>query len=167
MPDAKDKRVVDALLGSWDRNNTILLNLLRTMPDGGLEVRAMEASPTVSEMFTHIHHERMISVFEEAPEFAGNVPEKEWMIESDPDRIARMLTDSATRVRDAVESRIETERDLNLHYDHPILLFQLLIFHEAYHHGQIKLALKLAGLALTDDQAGPLTWDVWRARKYS
>jgi uncharacterized damage-inducible protein DinB len=53
---------------------------------------------------------------------------------------------------------------MNLHYDHPILVLQLLIFHEAYHHGQIKLALKLSGRPLPDNEAGPLTWDIWRRR---
>ncbi|HMF79628.1 MAG TPA: hypothetical protein VK604_28460, partial [Bryobacteraceae bacterium] len=62
-------------------------------------------------------------------------------------------------------SRVETGRDLNLNFDHPILLLQFLIFHEGYHHGQIKLALKVAGRPVTDEEAGPLTWDVWRLKK--
>ncbi|MFN0106882.1 MAG: DinB family protein [Bryobacteraceae bacterium] len=165
MPDAQYQRLLDALLDSWDRNNIILLNLLRALPEGGLEARAMAGSPSVSEMFTHLHHERMVSVFEDAPEFAGKVPEEEWAVERDPDRIARMLNDSAKVVRDAVKSRVETGRNMNLNFDHPILLLQLLIFHEGYHHGQIKLALKVAGRPVTDDAAGPLTWDVWRRKK--
>jgi uncharacterized damage-inducible protein DinB len=36
-----------------------------------------------------------------------------------------------------------------------------MIWHEGYHHGQIKLALKVAGLPLTDQQAGRITWGVW------
>ena len=165
MSDTQDQRLLEALLDSWDRNNTILINLLRAIPEGGLEAEAMDGSPSVSEMFTHIHHERMVSVFENAPEVAGNVPEKEWVVELDADRIAQMLDESARRVRDAVKSRVEAGRDLDLDYDHPILLIQLLIFHEAYHHGQIKLALKAAGLPVTDNEAGPITWDVWRRKK--
>ena len=45
MPNMPDQRLLDALLDSWDRNDTILLNLLRALPHGGLEVRAMEGSP--------------------------------------------------------------------------------------------------------------------------
>jgi uncharacterized damage-inducible protein DinB len=165
MSDAQNQHMLEALLDSWDRNNAILLNLLRSLPKGGLEARAMDGSPSVSEMFTHIHHERMVSVFENAPEFAGNTPEEEWVVELDHSRIARMLDDSARRVREAVKSRVETGRDLDLDFDHPILLIQLLIFHESYHHGQIKLALKAAGRPLTDDEAGPLTWGVWRRKK--
>jgi uncharacterized damage-inducible protein DinB len=165
MSDALEQRLLEALLDSWDRNNAILLNLLRILPERGLEARAMEDSPSVSEMFTHVHHERMVSVFEEAPEFAGNLPEEEWAVERDPGRIAQMLNDSAKRVRDAVKSRVETGREMNLNFDHPILLLQLLIFHEGYHHGQIKLALKAAGHPVTDDEAGPVTWGIWRHKK--
>jgi uncharacterized damage-inducible protein DinB len=50
---------------------------------------------------------------------------------------------------------------MKLHYDHPILFLQHMIWHEGYHHGQIKLALKVAGHPLSDDEAGPVTWDVW------
>ena len=115
-------------------------------------------------MFTHIHHERMVSVFEEAAEFAGNVPEQEWVAERDPARIARMLNESARVVRAAVQGRIEAGRGLDLNFDHPILLIQFLIFHEAYHHGQMKLALKLAGCPIRDDEARPITWAVWRLK---
>lgn len=45
MSDAPDQRLLEVLLDSWDRNNTILLNLLRALPEGGLEVKAIESSP--------------------------------------------------------------------------------------------------------------------------
>ncbi len=125
----------------------------------------MEGSPSIAEMFTHIHYVRLVFVFEDAPEFAGSLPEEEWKAERDLDRIAQMLNDSARAVRDAVKSRVEAARDMNLHYDHPILLLQHMLWHEGYHHGQMKLALKLAGLPVTDEQAGPVTWGVWMRKK--
>ena len=161
MSDAQDQILVAALLNSWDRNNTILVNLLRAVPEGGLEVRAMEGSPSVAEMFTHIHYVRLVFVSEDAPEFAIEVPKKEWAAERDPGRIAQMLHDSAKMVRDAVKSKVETGGDMELHYDHPILLLQHMIWHEGYHHGQVKLALKLAGLPMTNKEVGPVTWRVW------
>ncbi len=165
MCDAPDQRLLDALLDSWDRNNTILLNLLRALPEGGLEARAMEGSPSVVELFTHIHYVRLVFVAEDAPEFARTLPEKEWVAESDSGRIAQMLNESAKAVRDAVQSRVLTGRDMNLHYDHPILLLQHMIWHEGYHHGQMKLALKMAGRPLTNQDAGPITWRVWMRKK--
>jgi uncharacterized damage-inducible protein DinB len=165
MSDPQSPSLLDALLDSWDRHNTALLNLLRAVPVGGLEAKATESSPSVSEMFTHMHHERMISVFEEVPEIAPRVPEQEWSFEADPERIASLLEESARAVREAVQGRVEKGRELDRSFAHPVQLIQFLIFHEGYHHGQIKLALKIAGCPVTNDVVGPLTWDVWRARR--
>jgi uncharacterized damage-inducible protein DinB len=165
MPQALKQNLLDLLLDSWDRNNTILVNLLRVLPEGGLETRAMRDSPSVAEMFTHIHYVRLVFLSEDAPEFAGTLPEKEWLAERAPARIAQMLNDSAKAVHDAVQSKVLAGQEMNLHYDHPILFLQHMIWHEGYHHGQIKLALKLAGHPITDEQAGPLTWGVFINKK--
>lgn len=161
MLTATDRSVLEALLDSWDRNNTVLLNLLRALPAGGLGARVMEGSPSVAELFTHMHSVRLVFVAEDAPEFAGDLPEEEWVDERDPGRLAQMLEDSAQVVREAVRGRVEAGQEMNLHYDHPVLLLQHMLWHEGYHHGQIKLALKAAGLPLTDQEAGPVTWGVW------
>ena len=161
MANASDQNLLEALLDSWDRNNTILLNLLRAIPESAMDIRAMESSPSVAQLFTHIHYVRLVFVSEDAPEFARNLPEQEWAAEHDRNRMVQMLNDSAQAVRDAVKSRIESGREMNLHYDHPILLLQHMIWHEGYHHGQMKLILKLAGRAMSDAGAGPISWDVW------
>jgi uncharacterized damage-inducible protein DinB len=165
MSDATDQCLLEALLDSWDRNNTILVNLLRALPEGGLEAKVMDASPSIAELFSHIHYVRLVFVFEDATEFARDLPAEEWVVERDAARIAGMLNDSAKAVRDAVKSRVEAGQDMNLHYDHPILLLQHMIWHEGYHHGQMKLALKATGRSMTDEQAGPLTWGVWMRKK--
>jgi uncharacterized damage-inducible protein DinB len=160
-----DQSLIEALMDSWDRNNTILVNLLRALPEGGLESKALEGSPLVAEMFTHIHFVRLVFISEDVPELAQDLPEEEWKNERDPGRIAQMLNDSARAVRDAVRSRLEAGENMNLHYDHPILLLQHMLWHEGYHHGQIKLALKATGRPMTDEEAGPITWDVWMRKK--
>jgi uncharacterized damage-inducible protein DinB len=165
MPDAPDQHLLDALLDSWDRGNTILLNLLRAVPEGGLEIRTMKGSPSISELFMHIHYVRLVFVLEDAPEFARKLPEEEWVVELDRGRIAEQLNGSAKAVRDAVKSRVQSGRAMDLHYDHPILLLQHMLWHEGYHHGQIKLGLKIAGLPISDKEAGPITWGVWMRKK--
>ena len=79
------------------------------------------------QLFTHIHYVRLVFVSEDAPECAAPVPEEEWLVEPDRERIAKMTHDLA----------------------------------RGYHHGQIKLALKLAGQPMSDDEAGPVSWYVW------
>jgi len=161
-----DHHLLDALLDSWDRNNTILVNLLRAIPPERLAIRVMEGSPSVAELFTHIHYVRLVFVQEDAPEFLIEpLPEEEWTPERDPGKIEQMLNTSARAVRDAVKGKLEAGQEMDLHYDHPILLLQHMIWHEGYHHGQIKLALKLSGYAIPNEQAGPVTWRVWMNKK--
>jgi uncharacterized damage-inducible protein DinB len=165
MSTALNQTLLEALLDSWDRNNKILLNLLRAIPESALDVRPMEGSPSIAQLFAHIHYVRLVFISEGAPEFAVTLPEQEWAEERDRGRMAQMLNDSAKAVRDAVKSRLEAGREMNLHYDHPILLLQHMIWHEGYHHGQIKLTLKLAGRPIPNKEAGPLTWGIWMRKK--
>lgn len=159
MSNAPD--LLEVLLDSWDRNNTILVNLLRAIPKACLEDRAMQGGPSIAKLFGHIHYVRLVFISEDAPEFAGDVPKEEWVAEPDRERMVQLLQDSTRAVRDAVKSRVEAGRDMDLHYDHPILLLQHMIWHEGYHHGQIKLVLKLAGHPMTNKEAGPISWRVW------
>ncbi len=160
-----DARLLETVLDSWDRNNAILVNLLGILPEGGLEVRAMEGGHSVAELFTHMHYVRLAFVEEGAPEFKVPLPDPEWAGEREASRIATMLNESARVVREAVRARVEAGRELDLHYDHPILLLQHMIWHEGYHHGQIKLALKLAGRPIADRDAGRGTWGVWMRKR--
>ena len=148
MSNAADKSLLEALLDSWDRNNTILLNLLRAIPIGGLESRAMEGSPSVAQLFMHIHFVRLVFVFEDAPEFGRELPEEEWGAERDTDRMSQKLSESARAVRDAVKNRVEAGGEMNLHY-----------------HGQIKLALKISGHPISDEKIGSVTWGVWMRKQ--
>jgi uncharacterized damage-inducible protein DinB len=156
-----DTPLLDALLDSWDRNNAILVNLLRAIPDEGMDSSGVDGSPTVAQLFMHIHYIRLVFVVEDAPEFAAPLPDGEWRAERDRDRIVGMLNRSARVVRDAVEGRLLAGRDMDQHDDHPILMLQHMIWHEGYHHGQIKLALKRAGRPFDDEKIGQVTWDVW------
>lgn len=95
--------LLEIVLDSWDRNNTILVNLLRAMPEGGLDAQVMEGSPTVARMFMHMHYCRLVFINEDIPEFATELP-AEWRSERDPACIEQMLNDSAKHVRTAIQS---------------------------------------------------------------
>ncbi len=153
--------LLDALLDSWRRNNLILVNLLRALPEDTMDLRATDASPTVAQLIMHMHYCRMVFVHETAPEVGAVVPMGEWRGERDRDRIVAMLNESADAVRDAVRGRLLAGLQMDQHYDHPVLLLQHFVWHEGYHHGQIKVALKAAGHAFDDEEIGQVTWDVW------
>jgi len=157
--------LLDQLLDSWRRNNAIHLAMLHALPADALDLRAMAGSPTIGEMFTHIHYVRLVFVREDAPESAVDPPDRELAAERDPARIAAMLSTSASVVADAVSNKIDQQRDMDVHYDHPILLLQHMLWHEGYHHGQMKLALKLAGRTMSNEEAGPLSWRLWMNKR--
>lgn len=103
-------------------------------------------------------------MFENAPEHSGVVPAEEWVAATDVERLARELGESCARVRAAVSARTEAGQPLDQSFAHPVQLIQFLIFPDGYHHGQLKLALKAAGMTAPADVLGPLVWDVWRER---
>jgi len=45
MSNASDQHLLEALLDSWDRNNTILLNLLRAIPESAMDLKVVEGRP--------------------------------------------------------------------------------------------------------------------------
>jgi uncharacterized damage-inducible protein DinB len=157
--------LLDALLDSWRRNNLILINLLRALPEADMDLRGTDGGPTVRELFMHMHYCRLVFVHETAPEVGVVVPSGEWRGERDRDRIAALLGESADALRDAVRGRLLAGRPMDQHYDHPILLLQHFVWHEGYHHGQIKIALKAAGRPFDDEEIGQVTWDVWMEKK--
>lgn len=156
-----DSGLLDAILDSWDRNNTILINLLRLIPAELMDLRGTPTSHTLGELFTHMHYCRLVFVFEDAPDVVPTEPTGEWEVERDRDRLVRKLNDSSAAVREAVRTRLASGRAMDRHYDHPVLLLQHFIWHEGYHHGQIKLLLKQNGQAIDDEVAGDVTWDIW------
>jgi uncharacterized damage-inducible protein DinB len=171
MSTTHDQRLLEALLDSWNRNNTILLNLLRTLPEGGLEARAMEGSPSIAVQLSHIHSTRLFFVTQTAPEFSKDLVQlfrqegENRLAERNLERIAAGLEASAKAVGEAVQNRLDTGQAMkgtNVAYDHPIMLLQHLLWHEGYHVGQMMLGLKALGRPITDQEAEPLIWDVWR-----
>lgn len=153
--------LLDALLDAWDRNHTITVNLLRSLPPGTLDLRATDDSPTIGGLFAHMHYCRLVFVYEDAPEHARPVPTAEWRTVANAAALEAALHESAVVMRTAVRERILSNRPFDRHYDHPLLMLQHFIWHEGYHQGQIKIALKRAGQAFDDEAIGPLTWDVW------
>ena len=117
-----DHRLLYGLLDSQERNNTILVNSLRAVPDGALEVCATPDSPCIAQVFTRLHFVRLVFVLEDALEFALPLPDQEWLLELDRERIVAMLMGSALVVRGVVFGRLE--RWMESHDDHRMLFLQ-------------------------------------------
>jgi uncharacterized damage-inducible protein DinB len=175
MSKVMNEGLLEALLDSYNRNNTILVNLLHTLPEEGMDAKAMEGSPSVAVQFSHIHQTRLSWLSLTAPEFAENLAslfrqEGETRLpERDRERVAQALNESAKAIGEAVKNRLETGQAMkgkNVTYDHPILLLQHMLWHEGYHVGQMKLALKTIGYVLSDEEEEKAIWGMWRLEQW-
>lgn len=153
--------LLEALLDSWDRNNTILTNLVRALPPGAMDLRAAPDAMTIHTMLIHMHYCRLVFVEEDVPECAVPLDRAAWKATREPAAIVALLDESARVLRTAVRTRLESGVPMDRHYDHPLLMLQHFIWHEGYHHGQVKLALKAAGQPFDDEAIGNVTWAVW------
>jgi len=171
MTKANTNPLLEALLDSWTRSNTILLNLLGALPQGGLEASPMAGSMPIVAQFAHIHKTRLFWLGQVAPEFARGPAKlfpkdgQNQLTERDPKRIAQALQASASAVASAIRQHIETGQPMkgeHATYDHPILLLQHMLWHEGYHVGQIKLALKAIGYVMSEEAEEKAIWGLWR-----
>ena len=84
--------LLEALLDSWNRNNLITTNLLRAIPEGAMDLRVTDGSPSIAQLLMHMHYVRAVFVSEDAPDVAVEVPKGEWAIEPDRDRLAQQVS---------------------------------------------------------------------------
>jgi uncharacterized damage-inducible protein DinB len=175
MSKTTNQDLLEPLIDSYNRNNTILLNLLNGLPEGGLEAKAMEGSPSVAVQFSHIHQTRLGWLSLTAPKFGENLTSlfrqegKKRIPEYDKESVASALNASAKAIGEAVKNRLETGQAMkgeNVTYDHPILLLQHMLWHEGYHVGQMKLALKTIGFVMSEEEEEKNIWSVWRLEQW-
>ena len=131
------------------------------IPARDLEVRTTPGGHTIAQLFMHLASNRLAFLEENVPDAGFKAPPGEWVNERDPEVIARFLDETARAVREVARDHIAKGRAMAIHYDHPLLFLQHMIWHDGYHHGQIKLALQLAGRALSNETIGRGTWGVW------
>jgi uncharacterized damage-inducible protein DinB len=175
MSNTPDQTLLKAILDSYERSNTILLNLLQALPEGGLDARAHPKSPTVAVHFAHMQSTRRYFLNDTAPEFASAIEslmstlDDVQIAEHDLGRIAQQLTASARAICELVKARVQSGQPIkgeHVTYDHPILLLQHMLWHEGYHVGQIKLALKSIGFVMNEEQEESTIWALWRTEKW-
>jgi uncharacterized damage-inducible protein DinB len=158
-----------AIFESWNRHNTIVTNLVKNMPESGLGAKATNGGWTVAEQLAHMHGARVGWLEKVTPEFASDPPwlyieENEKVIaQKIPSLIVAALDWSAKALADAVKSKLETEKGLDGVYSHPVYFLEHMLWHEAYHAGQMMVALKITGQPFEEDQTDSLIWDVWKS----
>jgi uncharacterized damage-inducible protein DinB len=135
----------------------------------------MTGSMPVAVQFAHIQNTRLFWLNQVAPEFAENVTRlfrqdgEDRIAERDPKRIAQALNEGAAAIAAAVKGRLEANQPMkgeHATYDHPVLLLAHMLWHEGYHVGQIKLALKTIGYVMSDEVEEKTIWSLWRTETW-
>ena len=125
------KNLLEALLQSYNRNNSILLNLLEALPQDTMDAQALSDSASIAVQFSHIHQTRLFWLEQVAPTFSKGLSSlfqkraEEELPEYNPQKITAALTDSAKAITNAVQHFIDTDKAMkgeHASYDHPVLL---------------------------------------------
>ena len=163
--------VTDAILETWRRNTTVLTNILRSLPEGGIDAMDAGGTWTVAHHLADMQGATLEWLTQSSPSFAVRLEPlffdapaspAGWSAERDPQKIIAAFEASSRAVENAVRHHLETNEGFGEVYANPIFFLQHMIWHQAYHMGQIVWALKQSGMRFTDDQTFEMIWKVLR-----
>jgi uncharacterized damage-inducible protein DinB len=158
---------LDAILETWNRNTTVVLNILNALPEGGIDARDTNGQWTVAHHLADMQGANVYWLEKSSPEFAVGLSVLYREDESlpagfDPERnidtIKTGFKNAAEAVARAVRHHVDTQKPFGDVYEHPIFFLQHMLWHQAYHTGQIMWALKQSGMRFSDDQAFEMIW---------
>lgn len=154
---------IEHCIETWRINQHVNLDLLDAIPPEALTSRLPSArTRTVARMFVHIHHIRLQCIEVSAPElFLGLEKFAKGDPALDKKRLHRALERSGEASAQLIEIGLEKGK-IKGFKPHPIGFLGYLISHEAYHRGEICVALTESGHKL-DDAVLYEQWD-WSKR---
>ena len=163
--------VTDAILETWRRNTTVLTNILQALPEGGIDAMDTGGTWTVAHHLADMQSATLDWLEKSSPRFAVNLEQLYFDDPSSPagfgaerdlQKIIAAFTASSRAVETAVRHHLETGEAFGEVYANPIFFLQHMIWHQAYHMGQIVWALKQSGMRFSDEQTFEMIWKVLR-----
>jgi len=139
--------LAEQLVDTWNIHNRIHLYLLDSLSSEQL-ASPLAKGKAVSSQFSHIHQVRLMWLKASAPDLLDGLEK----IEGAPDgaTISRSLIASSEAIAKLIASTVESGGRVKNFKPHVSGFVGYLISHESHHRGQIELALRQAGLPLTD-----------------
>lgn len=163
--------VTDAILETWRRNTTVLTNILQALPEGGIDAMDTGGKWTVAHHLADMQGATLEWLNASSPKFTPNLEPlyfddssnpAGWGAERNLPKIIAAFGTSSRAVEDAVRHHLETNESFGEVYANPIYFLQHMIWHQAYHMGQIVWALKQSGMRFSDEQTFEMIWKVLR-----
>jgi uncharacterized damage-inducible protein DinB len=158
---------LDAILETWNRNTTVIINILNNLPEAGIDASDTGGQWTVAHHLADMQSTNVEFLRECAPEFSAGLnvsyrPDASsplgYIPERDLNTIIAGFQSSADAVARAIRHHVETQTPFNAVYEHPIFFLQHMIWHQAYHVGQIMWALKQSDMRFSNDLAFEMIW---------
>jgi uncharacterized damage-inducible protein DinB len=140
-----------ALVEAWQINDAINRELLAALSDEQLGA-PLAKGKAVAAQFSHIHNVRLMWLKEAAPDLLEGL-EKLDAKESDRDRLNAALRSSGAAVAALMERAGSPAGRIKGFKPHAAAFVGYLIAHESFHRAQAELALRQAGLPMTDKTA--------------
>lgn len=142
----------DPIIETWRINNRINLYLLDAISTESLgSMLPSSRTRTVARMFVHIHHVRVSRLETAPPGLFDDVVKFDKAVKvRDKKRLRRALEQSGEAMATYIEMGLAAGKIKGFKL-HPIGFLGYLIAHEAYHRGEICVALTESGHRLEDD----------------
>lgn len=159
---APTEDLVGQVLGTWHRNNDILLDLLDAIPPTGMgALPSMGRGRNVALQFHHLDRVRRGWLQFHA---TGKRPTQPRADKSKPPakpELRKALRASGRDVEDYLARAIRGEARIRMFNGDPIRWMGYLIAHDAHHRGQMLLALKQSGVKIPMDVSIEGVWGSW------
>jgi uncharacterized damage-inducible protein DinB len=158
--------MTDPIVIAWLTHCKLQKTMLDAIPQEALLDRPLSNGRTVGAMWAHIHNNRLSWLEPAAPDLLAGIEKIGKEQTNDKPRISAALAASGQAITALLERSIAEESlpgkvsKVPGFGGHPASFLGYLVAHEAYHHGEIGLALAQSGHPL-DRKVSYSIWD-WR-----
>lgn len=141
----------EQLVETWRINDRLNLYLLEGIEDAALSV-PLAKGKAVDAQFAHIHNVRLMWLKVTAPSALDRLTKLEKGSLS-REELKASLTASGEAIAEVVKAAAESDGRIKGFKPHVTAFVGYMVAHEANHRGQIELALRQAGVPLSDKTA--------------
>jgi uncharacterized damage-inducible protein DinB len=149
------------LIEMWEAHCAVNHMLLELIPEDAFAAIPLlkDGKPgrgrDIARVFMHIYAVRYSHFEALAKKYSRELPKPERGATGTRLEISTVLTATDKAVAEFISAALESGKQVRR--KHPAVFLGYLISHESHHRGQIMLALKQNGFALSDE----LKWDIW------
>ena len=151
----------EQLLDTWRIHSRINLYILNAIAPEAFDGAEPAKGRSFFQMFAHIHNNRLAWIQPGAPELLTDLKKIAKDAPLERALLQESLTVSGTAIETLLQKAFASGGKIKGFKSHAPAFLAYLISHEAYHHGEIGIALNQAGYALPKEAAyGMWEWGV-------